>query len=131
MAPNSLVSSWGKGVLFLSQGPPKRAIPDHDSVNMCLENPSLGSDLGLWHGKPNSQALGPGTERPYLKMGLRLRVTMRVCAQGDPQLWAWPHVPCRFHEFREFDTHRNSKVSSLWEVVLFCASGSTICRDLI
>ena len=65
-----------------------------------FQSRALGKSEGtteLWlkigayrHRKPNMLSLHPATERPYLRTGLRLRVTMCVCVQCSLQEWAGP-----------------------------------------
>ena len=97
-ARQSLMSFSGKGgVLYSASGVrPKegfqiRAVgPDDRKTQTRVRMGASG------HGNLHMRALWRATERASLSTGLTLPVPMRVCAQGGPQAWAWPHGPCWF-----------------------------------
>ena len=47
----------------------------------------------LGAGRPNMLSLHSATQRPYLRTGLRLKVTLCVCDQCGPRAWVVPYGP--------------------------------------
>ena len=59
--------------------------------------PELWLKIGAYgHRKPNILSLHPATERPYLRTGLRLRVTMCVCHLCGPRAMVGSHRTHRY-----------------------------------
>ena len=100
---------------FVTSGvPPKEEFQSRALGKSEGTQRTLVKNWGPGHGRPHMRAQGPATERPYLRTGLRLRVTMCVCDQCGPRAWAGPHGPHWFQLHCTLDNMATTRFLAPW-----------------
>ena len=83
---------WRTPFRFVTSGVPPKEKFKAEPWGRVKGQPELRLQSGAYgHGNPNMLSLHPAIERPYLRTGLRLRVTMFVCHLCGPRAMAGPH----------------------------------------